>query len=75
MAVSAYIFSSKRANPLQVLYIRTLGNIQGTISNEGPILKMYPQNFSGSFRTAEKLALENYILAYYTVNKDHDKIL
>ena len=31
VAVSMYILSSKRANRLQVLYIRTLGNIQGNL--------------------------------------------
>ena len=36
---------------------------------------MYPQFFSESFRTAKKLALENYVLAYHTANKDHAKIL
>ena len=31
-----YILSSKGANQLQVLYIMTLGNIQGNFSTEGP---------------------------------------
>ena len=31
VAVSVDILSSKRANQLQVLYIRTLGNIQGNL--------------------------------------------
>ena len=37
--LSVYILSSKGANQLQVLYIRTLENIQGNVSTEGAILK------------------------------------
>ena len=73
-----YILSSKGANQLQVLYIRTLGNIQGNFSTEGAILKCIPNFFLEiwrSFRTAKKLALENYVLPCYTANKDHAKIL
>ena len=40
-----YILSSKGANRLQVLYIRTLGNIQGNFSTEGAILKRIPNFF------------------------------
>ena len=78
VAVSLYILSSKGANQLQVLYIRTLGNIQGNFSTEGAILKCIPNFFLEiwrSFRTAKKLALENYVLPCYTANKDHAKIL
>ena len=39
VALSVYILSSKGANQLQVLYIRTLENIQGNVSTEGAILK------------------------------------
>ena len=31
VAVSVYILSSEGANQLEVLYIRTLGNIQGNL--------------------------------------------
>ena len=34
-----YILSSKGANQLQVLYIKTLGNIQGNFSTEAVVLK------------------------------------
>ena len=64
---------------MQVLYIRTLGNIEGNFSSEGAVLKCIPNFFleiCGSFRTtAEKFALENYVLAYHTADKDHAKIL
>ena len=43
---------------------------------------MYSQHFSffleicGRFRAvSEKIALENYVLAYHTANKDHAEIL
>ena len=36
VVVFVYILSSKGANQLQVLYIMTLGNIQGNFSTEGP---------------------------------------
>ena len=39
VSVSVYILSSKGANQLQVLYISTLGNIQGNFPTEGAILK------------------------------------
>ena len=74
-AMSVYILSGKEANQLQVIYIRTLGNIQANFSTQGAILKSIPNFFSGSFRTAKKFALENNVFAYHTANKDHTKIL
>ena len=74
-AMSVYILSGKEANQLQVIYIRTLGNIQANFSTQGAILKSIPNFFSGSFRTVKKLALENNVFAYHTPNKDHSKIL
>ena len=79
VAVSAYTLLSKGANQLQVLYIKTLRNIQGNFSSAGALLKYIPifsQKICRSFRTtAKKLALENYVLAYHTADKDHAKIL
>ena len=80
VVVSVYILSSKGADQLRVLYIRTLGNIQENFSTEGVVLKCIPINFlmeiCKSFRTkAKKLALKNYILAYHTANKNHAEIL
>ena len=79
VAVFAYILSSKGTNQLQVLYIRTLGNIQGKFSTKAALLKCIPSNFfleiCTSFRiTCKKHPLENYILAYHRANKDHAKI-
>ena len=45
VAMSVYILSGKEANQLQVIYIRTLGNIQANFSTQGAILKSIP-NFS-----------------------------
>ena len=45
VAVSVYILLGKGANQLQVLCIRTLGNIQGSLSTEVAILRCIP-NFS-----------------------------
>ena len=79
VAVFAYILSSKGANQLQVLYIRTLGNIQGKFSTKAALLKCMPSNFFQeiytSFRiTCKKHPLENYILAYHRTDKDHAEI-
>ena len=41
-----YILSSKGANQLQVLYIKTLGNIRGNFSTEAAILKCILSIFS-----------------------------
>ena len=64
---------------MKVLYIRTLGNIQGNVSSEGAVLKCIPNFFleiCRSFRTtAEEFGSENCVLAYHTVDKDHAKIL
>ena len=46
-----YILSSKGANQLQVLYIKTLGNIRGNFSTEAAILKCILSIFS---RTLQK---------------------
>ena len=80
VVVFVFILSSKGANQLQELYIRTLGNIQGKFTTEAAVLKCIPKNFfldvCRSFRiTSEKLALENYALAYYTADKDNANIL
>ena len=47
------------------------------LSIEGVVLKCILSNFiCRSFRTTVKtLALENYVLAYHTVDIDHAKIL
>ena len=79
VAVFAYILTSKGANQLQVLYIRTLGNIQGKFSSKAALLKCIPSNFfleiCTSFRiTCKKHPLENYILAYHRADKDHAEI-
>ena len=79
VAVSLNILSRKGANQLQVLYMRTLGNIQGNFSSESAVFKCIPNFFleiCRSFRTtAKKLALKNYVLAYHTADKNHAKIL
>ena len=77
VVVSVYILSSKGTNQLQVLYIRTLGNIQGNLLLKVWSSKVFPAIFfCRSFRTtAEKLALESYVLAYHTADNDHAKIL
>ena len=79
VAVFAYILTSKGTNQLQVLYIRTLGNIQGKFSTKAALLKCIPSNFfleiCTSFRiTCKKHPLENYILAYHRADKDHAEI-
>ena len=43
-----YILSSNGANQLQVLYIKTLGNIQGNFSTEAAVLKCISSIFSGN---------------------------
>ena len=45
-----YILSSKGANQLQVLYIKTLGNIQGNFSIEAAVLTFISSIFSGNLR-------------------------
>ena len=80
MAVFVYILSSKGANQLQLLYIRTLGNIQGKFSTEAAVLRCIPSNFfleaCRNFRTtSEKLTLENYVLGYHTADEDLAEIL
>ena len=78
--VFVHILSSKGANQLHVLYIRTLGNIREKFSTEAAFLKCIPSNFlpgtRRSFRTtSEKLALENYVLAFHRDDKDCAEIL
>ena len=80
VVVIVFILSSRGAYQLQVLYLRTLGNIQGKFTTKAAVLKCIPSNFFleiwRSFRTtSEKLALENRVLAYHTVYKDHADIL
>ena len=75
-----FILSSRGANQLQVVYIRTLGNIQRKFTTKVAVLKCIPSNFFlelwRSFRTtSQKLALENHFLAYHTVDKDDANIL
>ena len=65
---------------MQVLYIRTLGNIQGNfllkVWSSNVFLAIFFLETGRSFRTtAKKLALENDVLAYHTANNDHAKIL
>ena len=43
-----YILSSNGANQFQVLYIKTLGNIQGNFSTEAAVLKCISSIFSGN---------------------------
>ena len=78
VTVSAYILSSKGANQLQVLYLKILGNIHGNFSTG--VLKCISSNFfleicRSSRTTSSKLGLEDYVLAYHAVDKDHAKIL
>ena len=80
VAVFVYILSSKGANQLHVLYIRTLGNIREKFPTEATVLKCIPSNFFPETRrifrtTSEKLALENYVLAFHRADKDCAEIL
>ena len=75
-----FILSSRGANQLQVVYIRTLENIQRKFTAKAAVLKCIPSNFFleiwRSFTTtSQKLALENHFLAYHAVDKDHADIL
>ena len=45
VAVFVYILSSKRASQLQVVFIRTLENIQGKFYTEAALLKCITGNF------------------------------
>ena len=79
VTVFVYVLSTKEANLLPMLQIRTLGNILGKFSTEAVVLKCIPGNFfleiCRSFKTtSEKLALENYVLAYHTANMDYAEI-
>ena len=74
VVVFAFILPSRGAYQLQVLYIRTLANIQGKFTTKAAVLRCIPSNFfleiwRSSRTTSEKLALENQVLAYYTVDK------
>ena len=78
--VFVFILSTEGANHFQVLYIRTLGSIQGKFTTKAAVLKCIPSKFfldiCRSFKTtSKKLALENNILAYHTVDKVHADIL
>ena len=73
------IASTKEANLLPMLQIRTLGNILGKFSTKAVVLKCIPGDFfleiCRSFRTtSEKLALENYVLTYHTADMDYAEI-
>ena len=68
------VLNSKGANYLQVLYIKSLGNIQGSFSAEAAILEcitsIFFQEICRSFRkTSQKFALENFALAYHTTDR------
>ena len=68
VAVFVFILSSKGANQLQ-----------GKFSTKTVVLKCISSNYfleiCRRFRTtSEKLAMENYVLAYHTANKDHNDI-
>ena len=72
-----YISSSKAVTQLQVLYVKTLGSIQGNFFTEAAVLKCIPSIFflkiCRSFKTtSEKVALENFVLAYHTADKDQN---
>ena len=45
-----YILSSRRANQLQILYIKTLGNNQGNLSADAVVVRCIPSNFSGNLQ-------------------------
>ena len=69
-----YTLSSKGSNQLQVFYIKTLGNIQRNCFTDAVVLKCIPSIFfleiCRSFRTtSEKVALENFVLAYHTTDE------
>ena len=85
-AVSVYVLSSRGANQLQVLYIRTLENIQKknscmeSFSTEAAVLKCIPTNFFLKIRrcfrtTFKKLVLENHVLPHHTSDKDYAEIM
>ena len=66
--------NSKGANWLQVLYIKTLGNIQWSFSAEAANLEYISSIFfleiCRRFRkTSQKLALENFVLAYHATDR------
>ena len=85
VALSVYILLNKGANQLQVLYIRTLGNIQENLLHGilfywscGPQLhsRQYFLEICRSFRTtSKKLVQENYVFAYHISNKGPAKTL
>ena len=49
VVVFVFILSSKGANQLQILYIRTLGNIQGKFTIEAAVFKCLPSKFLWKF--------------------------
>ena len=68
------VLNSKGANWLQVLYIKTLGNIQWSFSAEAANLEYISSIFfleiCRRFRkTSQKLALENFVLAYHATDR------
>ena len=59
---------------MQALNIKTLGNIQGSFSAEAAILKCIPsifflEIFRRFMKTSQKLALENFVLAYHATHR------
>ena len=68
-----YILSSKGANQLQVLYIKTLETSKETFLLKLQSSNVFPPSFleiCRSFRTAsEKPVVENFVLAYYTTDR------
>ena len=83
VAVFVNILSSKGANQLQVLYIRTLRNIQGTFFYWSCGRQMYSQHFfSGNLQKFSDNIwktcsgkLWGSIYSRYTADKDHTNIL
>ena len=51
LSVTLFVYiSSKGANQVQVLYVKTLRNIQGSFSTEAGFLKCIPSIFSGNLQ-------------------------
>ena len=71
--------SNKEATQLQVLYIKTLGSSKGNFLYWSCGPQMYSPHFfleiCGSLQKSEKFALENFVLAYHTADKEHADIL
>ena len=75
-----YDLSSKGATQLQVLFINTLRSIQGNLFTDAAVVKcissiFFPGNLQKFRTSSEKFALENFVLAYHTADKDHADFL